>query len=72
MCNSKWRTDFSFTKVNLLPTLESDHKVLFLESNQEKMKLRRPFRFEKMWMYDDSSTQVNKKAVETIVRRSAS
>ncbi|KAF9587740.1 hypothetical protein IFM89_004717 [Coptis chinensis] len=65
MCNVAWRNLHPDAKLIHQSTLCSDHKILVLKSNPNMIKLKRPFRFEAMWLSDPSCQNVVKTTIES-------
>ncbi|KAF9606619.1 hypothetical protein IFM89_027059 [Coptis chinensis] len=58
LANAQWRVLHPNAKVFHKPNLESDHKIFLLHLNSAQLKLRRPFRFEVMWLSDPTCKSV--------------
>ncbi len=58
ICDQDWRYMFPKAGVRHLVAPCSDHNPILLDTHLENQNLKRPFRFEAMWIRDESSSQV--------------
>ena len=58
ICDQDWRCMFPKVGVRHLVAPCSDHNPILLDTHLENQNLKRPFRFEAMWIRDESSSQV--------------
>lgn len=60
--NGEWKTVFQHAHVTHLPTFHSDHRPILINSNPAVSPRPHPFRFEAMWIRDESIVEVIKTA----------
>ncbi|KAF9608966.1 hypothetical protein IFM89_012143 [Coptis chinensis] len=72
MCNAQWRTLFPNAQLHHVLTVDSDHKLLMLDCVPMLKKLKRPFRFEAMWLSDPTCKEVVHSVVQPTVNGSPS
>ncbi|KAF9620011.1 hypothetical protein IFM89_010627, partial [Coptis chinensis] len=61
---SCWRCLFPNAKLSHIPTMDSDHKLLLLDCAPRIQRLRKPFRFETMWITDPSYKDAIQEAMQ--------
>ncbi|KAF9618617.1 hypothetical protein IFM89_002312 [Coptis chinensis] len=67
-----WRSRFSGCRVHHVLATSSDHKFLILKLLQDRVTVRRPFRFEIMWVQHDGCQEQIRDAFHNEVRESKS
>ncbi|KAF9588386.1 hypothetical protein IFM89_009401 [Coptis chinensis] len=72
ICNAPWRIRFPEAKIFHIPTIDSDHKFLVLRFKPYYQKLKRPFRFEAMWLSDPTCQDVVHHAMNQLFNGSPS
>ncbi|KAF9609262.1 hypothetical protein IFM89_014456 [Coptis chinensis] len=72
MANEGWRSRFSGYRVHHVLATSSDHKFLILKLLQDRVTVRRPFRFEIMWVQHEGCQEQIRNAFHNEVRGSPS
>jgi hypothetical protein len=67
LCNADWQSLFPKAGVRHLTTPNSDHNPILLDTHLELSKGSRPFSFEAMWAWEESSFEVVEKAWQILV-----
>ncbi|KAF9598151.1 hypothetical protein IFM89_025591 [Coptis chinensis] len=72
MANEGWSSRFSGCRVHHVLATSSDHKFLILKLLQDRVTVRRPFRFEIMWVQHEGCQEQIRNAFHNEVRGSPS
>lgn len=56
LANSTWRLMFPKAEITHLTAISSDHRPLLLHITSQEILCTEPFKFEKMWIMDESSS----------------
>ncbi|KAF9619089.1 hypothetical protein IFM89_005103 [Coptis chinensis] len=72
VCNLNWRILFPNVYVQHIANKESDNKILCIKLNPHMKWLRKPFRFEQMWLTDVSCKKVIEAGMDGSFQGSAS
>ena len=61
-CNGEWLQNFPDSKVTNFPIINSDHGLMLLDTKNTSHFVRRPYRFEEMWMSHPQCEEIIKQA----------